>query len=381
MIQESNIDPKQLIDEPKNFSQNPIFSACIVSDHSLGFRMTKALTELGCDPLFNDALKQTPLFYAARDGNTQIINYIVNEMHEDVNKQDKYGQTCIYYAVREGHVAAAQLLIDSGALIDQTDTKNQRPIFYAIMHNKYEMLKFLIDKGSDVSKEDKKGLNPATVAKKLNKEEMLTLLLESGAAPPSDPRRSKDNRRPVKQVVAAPPEPKPIENERKIPRRYMLTKLREGGFYSPMTDQEFTEFKRTNPELAKYFETDDDGEVLHSISGLSVPEVPESAPIFDQWEKAAQRLLTTLQRNQKAYIFAHPVDYKKLKIEDYPNIVKNPMDFSTVKTKLKEHKYARIQDFMDDMELVFYNCRLYNGTETEVGRLGMEIMEEYHTIA
>jgi len=100
--------------------------------------------------------------------------------------------------VREGHVAAAQLLIDSGALIDQTDTKNQRPIFYAIMHNKYEMLKFLIDKGSDVSKEDKKGLNPATVAKKLNKEEMLTLLLESGAAPPSDPRRSKDNRRPVK---------------------------------------------------------------------------------------------------------------------------------------------------------------------------------------
>ena len=381
MIQESNIDPKQLIDEPKNFSQNPIFSACIVSDHLLGFRMTKALTELGCDPLFNDALKQTPLFYAARDGNTQIINYIVNEMHEDVNKQDKYGQTCIYYAVREGHVAAAQLLIDSGALIDQTDTKNQRPIFYAIMHNKYEMLKFLIDKGSDVSKEDKKGLNPATVAKKLNKEEMLTLLLESGAAPPSDPRRSKDNRRPVKQVVAAPPEPKPIENERKIPRRYMLTKLREGGFYSPMTDQEFTEFKRTNPELAKYFETDDDGEVLHSISGLSVPEVPESAPIFDQWEKAAQRLLTTLQRNQKAYIFAHPVDYKKLKIEDYPNIVKNPMDFSTVKTKLKEHKYARIQDFMDDMELVFYNCRLYNGTETEVGRLGMEIMEEYHTIA
>ena len=36
---------------------------------------------------------------------------------------------------------------------------------------------------------------------------------------------------------------------------------------------------------------------------------------------------------------------------------------------------------MDDMELVFYNCRLYNGTETEVGRLGMEIMKEYHTIA
>ena len=59
-----------------------------------------------------------------------------------------------------------------------------------------------------------------------------------------------------------------MENERKIPRRYMLTKLREGGFYSPMTDQEFEEFKRTNPEIAKYFETDEDGENLHPISNL-----------------------------------------------------------------------------------------------------------------
>ena len=109
--------------------------------------------------------------------------------------------------------------------------------------------------------------------------------------------------------------------------------------------------------------------------------MPESAPIFDQWEKAAQRLLTTLQRNQKAYIFAHPVNYEELRIPDYPNIVKNPMDFHTIKTKLKEHKYARIQDFMDDMELVFYNCRLYNGTESDVGRLGVEIAEEYRTIA
>ena len=36
---------------------------------------------------------------------------------------------------------------------------------------------------------------------------------------------------------------------------------------------------------------------------------------------------------------------------------------------------------MDDMELVFYNCRLYNGTESDVGRLGVEIQQEYHTIA
>ena len=47
-------------------------------------------------------------------------------------------------------------------------------------------------------------------------------------------------------------------NERKIPKRYLLTTLREGGYYSPMTDQEFEEFKRMNPEIAKYFELNDD---------------------------------------------------------------------------------------------------------------------------
>ena len=61
----------------------------------------------------------------------------------------------------------------------------------------------------------------------------------------------------------------------------MLTMLREGGYYSPMTDQEFEEFKRQNPDVAAYFEVDEDGESVKPISELQVPEVSESAPIFD----------------------------------------------------------------------------------------------------
>jgi len=32
---------------------------------------------------------------------------------------------------------------------------------------------------------------------------------------------------------------------------------------------------------------------------------------------------------------------------------------------------------MDDMDLVFYNCRLYNGIESEVGQIGTSLHEEY----
>ena len=56
------------------------------------------------------------------------------------------------------------------------------------------------------------------------------------------------------------------------------------------------------------------------------------------------------------------------------------MDLTTVKTKLKEHKYEKIQDFMADMELVFYNRRLYNGTESQVGQIGVAVNEEYQRL-
>ena len=36
-----------------------------------------------------------------------------------------------------------------------------------------------------------------------------------------------------------------------------------------------------------------------------------------------------------------------------------------------------IEDFMDDMELIFYNCRLYNGTESEIGQYGVTVHSEY----
>ena len=48
----------------------------------------------------------------------------------------------------------------------------------------------------------------------------------------------------------------------------MLTKLREGGFYSPMSDAEFEEFKRQNPNIAKYFELTEEGDDAVGINQL-----------------------------------------------------------------------------------------------------------------
>lgn len=91
LVQESNLDLTSLVDEPKNFSQTPIFSACIIPDKDLSLRMIKVLVDFGVDPKREDSLKQTPLFYIAREGNNKAIQYLCGDHHVDVNKPDKYG--------------------------------------------------------------------------------------------------------------------------------------------------------------------------------------------------------------------------------------------------------------------------------------------------
>jgi len=80
--------------------------------------------------------------------------------------------------------------------------------------------------------------------------------LQNGAVPLADS-KSKSKFSKKQAAPKAVPEVKQKVNERKISRRYLLTVMREGGFYEPLTDEEFDQFKVENPELARYFEEDD----------------------------------------------------------------------------------------------------------------------------
>ena len=84
--------------------------------------------------------------------------------------------------------------------------------------------------------------------------------------------------------------------------------------------------------MAKYF-LDPDQE----IPKLEIPKVDPSTKIYTHWEKACQRMLNILQQNSDAWIFKEPVDEVKLGISDYYQIIKEPMDFGTMKDKLKTH--------------------------------------------
>ena len=53
------------------------------------------------------------------------------------------------------------------------------------------------------------------------------------------------------------------------------------------------------------------------------------------------------------------------------------MDFTTIKEKLKAFKYKNLQEFLDDVLLVFNNCILYNGEQNQYGQAAIKLKLEY----
>lgn len=47
-------------------------------------------------------------------------------------------------------------------------------------------------------------------------------------------------------------------------------------------------------------------------------------------------------------------------LTDYTLIVKYPMDLGTVRKKLLNSKYQTVEEVLDDIQLVWDNCKLYN---------------------
>jgi hypothetical protein len=63
-----------------------------------------------------------------------------------------------------------------------------------------------------------------------------------------------------------------------------------------------------------------------------------------------------------------PVDPETQQIPDYTEVVKNAVDFSLIKQRLNNNHYHSMQQFIDDTQLVFDNCDLYNGVDSSTGR-------------
>lgn len=108
----------ELYDLP--YYQTAVFRAVIIKHEQKALDMLQYLHEQGCQIDYVDFLKQTPLYYAAREGKCRLIKFLVDHGC-NVNHVDTYGQTPLFYIAKQGHLDAANFMIENGADPDYVD--------------------------------------------------------------------------------------------------------------------------------------------------------------------------------------------------------------------------------------------------------------------
>uniref|UniRef100_A0A669B3E3 Bromodomain containing 3 n=1 Tax=Oreochromis niloticus TaxID=8128 RepID=A0A669B3E3_ORENI len=94
----------------------------------------------------------------------------------------------------------------------------------------------------------------------------------------------------------------------------------------------------------------------------------EPCGLSEQLKYCNHILKEMLSKKHSAYAwpFYKPVDAEALQLHDYHDIIKYPMDLSTVKKKMDAGEYQDAQAFAADVRLIFSNCYKYNPAHHDV---------------
>ncbi len=86
------------------------------------------------------------------------------------------------------------------------------------------------------------------------------------------------------------------------------------------------------------------------------------------------KLLTKFHNMPFSNAFHRPVSIKKF--PNYLTIVKNPIDMSTIRTKVRNFSYKNFTEFSNDFKLMLDNCKKYNGPEHSLTEIAENIYKQ-----
>ncbi|KAK6327441.1 hypothetical protein J4Q44_G00030860 [Coregonus suidteri] len=78
-----------------------------------------------------------------------------------------------------------------------------------------------------------------------------------------------------------------------------------------------------------------------------------------------------------AWPFYKPVDASMLGLHDYHDIIKQPMDLSTIKRKMDSREYRDAQQFAGDVRIMYSNCYKYNPPDHDVVAMARKLQDVF----
>jgi ankyrin repeat protein len=141
----------------------------------------------------------------------------------DITVEDKFGQTCFFYAIREGHAEIIEYLIKTDpSKIDKTDKKGITPYMFAVKHGKTKIAEMLKEYGAktEIPSQDKKSKSKKT--------------------------KQSTNTNNNIEIAGTKTEEEPKA------KKYILVKVNENGEKVPLSSKEIEEFEANFPVIMDY---------------------------------------------------------------------------------------------------------------------------------
>jgi len=220
------------------------------------------------------------LLMAVRGGDAEAAEMSLAQAEEhplfSIDAADRFGRSLIWYAVTNGHLAIARLLLDRGASVNCRDLVGWMPLHTACFHGRPEVARLLLERGADLDAKTYAGQTPRWLAQskarpgtgKLSQmhAEIGVLLEELGGSlglPPQDwvnPRRPRQ-RRPIP--------PNEIRCCLEDGERYTISELIKAYVYEKemYTEEECEDYFRKD----MHFPADDHDAWLAAPMALLVP--------------------------------------------------------------------------------------------------------------
>ncbi|XP_025112371.1 bromodomain-containing protein 2-like isoform X3 [Pomacea canaliculata] len=163
---------------------------------------------------------------------------------------------------------------------------------------------------------------------------------------------------------------------------YEPEKLNSHSSHGPPTRRESVrQIKKPKRDLL-----DEQGAVSTMVNSHLLPHSENQSTSKNKKGKLSEQLkycaqivkeLMTKKHAAIAWPFYKPVDATNLGLHDYHEIIKKPMDLSTVKAKMDNREYKTVRDFEEDMRLIFTNCYRYNAPDTDVVIMARKLQDVF----
>jgi len=98
--------------------------------------------------------QDTPLMLAVLDNNVDEVKKLLKNEKNNIDEQNKDGQTALHYAAYRNDTQLVRLLLDNKALIDNVDNLGRTPLHFASQNDSFAAAEILVHDKANLSIKD-----------------------------------------------------------------------------------------------------------------------------------------------------------------------------------------------------------------------------------